>query len=138
MTTAQHGRKVRILLDMSDDADGVPVLVPMVVDWSTDRATDDVETTHADSENKEYVAGFPDYKGQFTANQDLDSDLLYKAADGKARLHYLYPNRDAAAGKKKYNYGKIILAVSEDGGVTKKIGQSVTYKAAGIITRGVI
>lgn len=138
MATAKHGRKVRILLDMSTAADGVPVLVPMVVDWSTDRSTDDVETTHADSENKEYVSGFGDYSGQFSTNMDADSDLLYAAADGRARMHYLYPDRDAATPKKRYNYGLIILAVSESGGVTAKLGQSVTYKAAGAITRAFI
>jgi predicted ATPase len=60
---------------------------------------------------------------------------LYQAADVQARMHYFYPDRDAVAGKRRYNYGLIMLNASESGGATAKLGQSVTFKAAGPITR---
>lgn len=135
MATAKHGRKGLLYLDMSAGANSLASAVPMMVDWSIDRATDDVETTSCDSSNKEYVSGLADYSGQFSANMDADSDSLYQAADGQARMHYFYPDRDAVAGKRRYNYGFIMLNASESGGVTAKLSQSVTFKAAGQITR---
>lgn len=135
MATAKHGRKGRILLDTSAGADSAATPVPMLVDWSIDRTTDSVETTSCDSDNKEYVSGYADYTGTFNANMDADSDALYAAADGLARMHYFYPDRDAVAGKRRYNYGLIMLDASESGGVTAKLGQAVTFKAAGPITR---
>jgi hypothetical protein len=135
MATAKHGRKGLIYLDMSAGANSAASKVPMLVDWSIDRTTDSVETTSCDSENKEYVSGLADYSGQFSANMDADSDALYQAADGQARMHYFYPDRDAVAGKRRYNYGLIRIDASESGGATAKLGQSVTFKAAGPITR---
>ena len=135
MATAKHGRKGLIYLDMSAGANSMASVVPMLVDWSIDRTTDTVEVTSCDSSNKEYVSGFADYAGTLSANMDADSDQLYAAADGQARMHYFYPDRDAVAGKRRYNYGLIRLDASESGGVSAKLGQSVTFKAAGAITR---
>lgn len=132
MATASHGRRGALYLDTSPDADQVPTKIPMLVDWTVNRTVDRVETTSTDSENKEYVSGLPDYTGTFNLNMDADSDALYASADGKARMHYFYPDR---TNPRRYNYGPIMLDASESGGVTAKLGQSVNFAAAGAITR---
>jgi hypothetical protein len=140
MATAKHGRRGRLYLEMGPNPTGTGAVsaVPMLVDWSIDRTTDKVDTTSCDSENKEYVQGFGDYKGQFSANMDADSDQLYAAADGLARNHIFYPDRDAAAGKRRYNYGPVMLDCSESGGVSAKLGQNGTFQAAGTIGRAFV
>jgi hypothetical protein len=135
MATAKHGRKGLLYLDMSAGANSMASKVPMIVDWSIDSAVDYIDVTSCDSDNKEDVAGLKAYTGQFSANMDADSDQLYTAADGQARMHYFYPDRDAVAGKRRYNYGLIRLDVSESGGASAKLGQSANFRAAGSITR---
>lgn len=137
---AKHGRKGRLFLEVGANPTGTgPVsAIPMLVDWSVDRSTDDVDMTSTDDDNKVYVQGLPDYKGTFNLNMDSESDQLYACADGLARNHIFYPDRDAAVGKRRYNVGPIMLSASESGGVTAGLKQSVTFKAAGSVVRAFV
>lgn len=140
MGTPKHGRKGLLYLETgaSPTGSGAVTAVPMLVDWTSDRATDDVDMTSTDDDNKVYVQGLPDYKGTYNCNMDADSDALFEAADGQARNHIFYPDRNAAAGKRRYNRGPIMLSINESGGVTAGLKQSVTYKAAGSVVRAFV
>ena len=135
MATAKHGRKGRMLLDMASTPGGAATIVPMLVDWSKDGSRDEVDTTSCDSEQKEFVYGFGNWNLSINLNMDADSDALYEACDGERRLMYFYPDRDAAVGKLRYEYGMVVGSLSESGGAAAKLGQSATFKAAGAITR---
>lgn len=138
MATAQHGRKALFYAETgaSPTGSGTLTKVPMLVDWSIDRETDDVETTHTESTNKEYVAGFPNFSGTISFNDDADSDIIDAIADGLARGGLLYRNIAAGAGKRKYDYGPMIFAMSGSGGTTAKVGAQLKFKAAGAIVHG--
>lgn len=136
MATAQHGLRCLFYADVTPTADGTISKVPMLVDWSLNKATDDVETTHSESVTKEYVSGLPDFSGTLNFNDDKDADAVDILTDGKARAGILYRNINAGAGKRKYDSGPMIFALQTSGGVTAKIAAQVSFKAAGAITHG--
>lgn len=138
MATAQHGRRALFYAEDGDTPTGSGTLskVPMLVDWTIDRETDDVETTHTESENLEYVSGFPNFTGTLNFNDDADSDTVDKICDGQTRGGLLYRNRSAGVGKRKYDFGPMIFSMSASGGTKSKIGSQVKFKAGGAITHG--
>ena len=138
MATAQHGRRALAYVETGANPTGTGALskIPMLVSWSFDKDTDDVETTHTESENKEYVSGFGNFNPTLSFNDDADSDTVDQVTDGQARNFLLYRNIRAGAGKRKYDYGPMILSMSADGGTTSKIGNQVKAKAAGTIIHG--
>jgi hypothetical protein len=135
MGTPKHGRKGRIIADVGATPGSGVAIVPMLVNWATDGSVDQVDTTNCDDDNKTSVSGLPNFELTFDVNMDADSDSVYAMCDGEARLFYHYPDRAAVAGKLRYNYGFGRFSLSESGGATSKLGQSITCVAAGSITR---
>jgi hypothetical protein len=136
MATAQHGRNALFYADVTPTADGSLSKIPMLVDWSIDKETDDVETTHTESSNKEYVSGFGNFNGTLNFNDDKDTDYIDILSDGLPRNGLLYRNRAAGVGKRKYDHGPLIFAMSAAGGVSAKVAGSLKFKAAGSVTHG--
>lgn len=62
--------------------------------WSVSFSSDKIEVTTFGDVSKTYVAGLPDFQGQYGGFFDNATAQLYTAAtDGVARKFYLYPDR---------------------------------------------
>lgn len=135
MASARHGKDGMIYLDCTALATGTLTLIPLIAEWSIDSSQEHVEVTSLGDTNKQYVSGLRDFKGTASGFMDADTDAIYTAADGVARDFILYPDRYAVAGKRRYSQGKVMVDVSESGGVGGALKVSISFMAAGDITR---
>lgn len=129
-----HGRNGRIWADVSPTAAGLVLTqLPFQADWSIDESTDRAECTAMGDGNKVKLAGFGDFKGSVSGYDDDETDMIRTISDGKPRLFMLLDDADATKGK--YWHGLVTFDSSHSGGPGKVVSESVTFEAAGSITK---
>jgi hypothetical protein len=127
-----HGRKGRLYVQLaSADAEAQPLTYQNK--WTLSSATDTVEGTAFEDNNKTYFAGLPDASGTFAGFLDDATTQTYAASrDGQPRKFYLYPSTLAVT---KYFFGTAIFDFSTGGGTAEMASASGSWKAASDIQR---
>lgn len=128
----RHGRDGRLYVALTSGGEAEPIA--FLNQWSFDRATDRVDVTAFDDDNKTYVAGHPDAQGTFSGFWNTSGDDLYEAAsDGVERKFYLYPSRRL---DQTYHFsGSALFDISYAGGATDAVTVSGSFAATSNIVR---
>ncbi len=127
-----HGRKGRLYVQLQT-ADTAAQPVTFQNKWTLSSATDTVEGTAFEDNNKVYFAGLPDASGTFAGFLDDATLQTYSASrDGQARKMYLYPSTLTPA---NYFFGTAIFDFSTGGGTSEMATASGSWKAASDIQR---
>lgn len=127
-----HGRKGRLYVQLQTaDANAQPLTYQNK--WTLSSATDTVEGTTFEDDNKTHFAGLPDASGTFAGFLDDATTQTYAASrDGQARKFYLYPS---ILDNTKYFFGTAIFDFSTGGGTAEMVSASGSWKAASNIQR---
>lgn len=121
------GRRGVIYIGIASDTASAERL-PYQVSWSIDFATDKIEVTSLDDNNKVYVAGLPDASGEFSGFYDDATGQTYTAAsDGLARKFYLYPSRLTTT---QYFFGTVLPDFSVNGAVDGSVEVKASWAAS--------
>ncbi len=127
-----HGRKGRLYVQLQT-ADTAAQPVAFLNKWTASFATDTVEVTAFDDDNKTYLAGMPDASGTFAGFLDDATLQTYSAArDGGPRKFYKYPS---TLDNSKYFFGTGIFDFSAAGGTAEAVSMSGSWKAASLVQR---
>lgn len=128
-----HGQRGRLYVGLSSSTSAAEP-VAFLSQWTLDAATDKVEVTAFEDNNKTYVSGKEDCSGSYAGFYDTATAQLYTAAtDGNARRFYLYP--DHSTGPTDYWFGTAIFDMSISGGVSDAVTLSGNWSAASDITK---
>jgi hypothetical protein len=96
--------------------------------WSVSFSTDRSEVTAFGDTTKTYIAGLPDFQGNYGGFFDTATAQLYTAAtDGVARKFYLYPDRTTPT---TYWFGTAFFDMSIDTPVDGPVSISGSFAAA--------
>lgn len=127
-----HGRKGRLYVQLeSADANAQPLTYANK--WTLSSATDTVEGTAFEDDNKVYFAGLPDASGTFAGFMDDATVQTYSASrDGAPRKFYLYPSILTPA---KYFFGTAIFDFAAAGGTAEMATMSGSWRAASNVQR---
>jgi hypothetical protein len=102
--------------------------VAYLSEWSVSFTTDKFDVTSFGDVSKTYVAGLPDFSGNYKGWYDTATAQMYTAAtDGVARKFYLYPT---TATTTQYWFGTALFDFSIDVGVGAAISISGSFNAA--------
>lgn len=127
-----HGRKGRLYVQLQT---GGTAAEPLSYNnkWTLSSATDTVEGTAFEDDNKVWFAGLPDASGTFAGFLDDATTQTYAASrDGSARKFYLYPS---TIDPTKYFFGTAIFDFAAAGGTAEMASTSGTWKAASTVQR---
>lgn len=134
MTTRIHGQHGKLMVDISQGANGSAVLVTTLNDHKRSFTTDTQEVTAYEDGNKVYVAGKPDGSITVTGFLDVDSDQLwYPSREGVPRKFYDYI--DSVNNPNKYWFGTGIFDFGVDQGVAAAATVTSNMKPASTISR---
>jgi hypothetical protein len=128
----RHGRFAALYINLTQG--GTPEPIAFFRGGGMSAATDRVDVTAANDENKVYVSGIPDASGTADFWFDDASVQTYEAAvDGVARKFYFYPDRQNTP--TLYWYGTAFFDFSVTTSVDGGVEGSTSWNAAGPIKR---
>ena len=134
---AIHGKNGRLYVDVAVAADGSPVEIPFMADYSVEGSRDRAETTSFGDTTKTFTAGLADASGSINGFYNDASNDIYQVGDGSARDFYIYiDGTDAtsmgtiAGGGKGYWYGSATFDTSSTVGVTDVAKVTLNWAAA--------
>ena len=125
------GRKGRLYVDTSANADAAAQPIANLNSWSINQTTDRTEVTSFGDETKTYVAGLRDAQGDFSGFWDTDG-TLYNTTDGNPRKFYLYETTDATG---KYWFGTGTFDITTSAQVSGAVEVSGSWAASTPVER---
>lgn len=129
----KHGQKGRLYMDLTGTGSAEPIAFLNKLSFSA--ATDKVEVTAFEDNNKVKLAGKDDASGSFGGFWDAATAQTYTAAtDGVARKFYLYP--DATVGTTGvYWYGTAFFDFNIEWATDSAVTLSGTWEAASDVVK---